>query len=362
MEKFKKINKSTESIYSGKYFEDVVFEIFSTFSNAEIEKEPILYTEIKNNRYIPDMLVKIDNETYITEVKYYRSKNPQMTLINNAIKYLKTYSTDKKILVIPNFITKPEKLIIEEITDNIILLDGYDLLYLSSKNPSLHEKLKSILIMDYYDENYFSENYQQTKNKLKTKHNNFIEKIKIKKTNEKLKNRNYIKNLETIKPGKKDFKKYEKLCKEIIDFLFESEIFYGKEQLRTDNKQSRYDYIARINPTTDFWKFIVNEIKSRYVIFEFKNYSKEINQEQILTTERYLLNQALRKVAIIFSRKGGNESADKFIRGALRESGKVILVLSDDDVEEMITDKEKGDAPEHVLFKKIDELFMTLSR
>ena len=120
--------------------------------------------------------------------------------------------------------------------------------------------------------------------------------------------------------------------------------------------------VARINTTTEFWKFIINEIQSRYIIFEFKNYSEKINQGQILTTEKYLFNQALRKVAIIFSRKGGDESADKFIRGALRESGKVILVLSDDDVEEMITDKEKGDAPEHVLFKKIDELFMTLSR
>lgn len=362
MEKFKKINKSTESIYSGKYFEDIVFEIFSTFSNAEIKKEPISYTKTKNNRYIPDMLVKIDNETYITEVKYYRSKNTQMTLINNAIKYLETYSTDKKILVIPNFITNPEKNTIEEIINNIILLDGYDLLYLSSKNPSLHEKLKSILIMDYYNENYFLENYQQTKNNPKTKHNDFIEKIKINEKPKQKPNINYIKNLETIKPGMKDFKKYEDLCKEIIDFLFESEIFNGKKQLYTDNKQSRYDYIARINPTTDFWKFIVNEIKSRYVIFEFKNYSKEINQEQILTTERYLLSQALRKVAIIFSRKGGNESADKFIRGALRESGKTIIVLSDDDVRKMITAKEKGDAPELVLFEKIDTLFMTLSR
>ncbi|RDE94598.1 hypothetical protein DPW03_09685 [Aggregatibacter aphrophilus] len=64
MEKFKKINKSTQPIYSEKYFTDVVYEIFSTISNAEIEIEPTLSIEINNCRYIPDMVVKINNDIY----------------------------------------------------------------------------------------------------------------------------------------------------------------------------------------------------------------------------------------------------------------------------------------------------------
>ena len=261
---------------------------------------------------------------YIVEIKYYRSKNVQMTLINNAIEYLQYYSSYKKVLIIPNFITKSERAAINELDKNITLLDGYDLFNLTIQTPLLNEKLKSLLVMEYFNQDYLPSDHES----------NFIKKLK------------------------KDNKTLEKFKKEKL----ESAVTNKKQQVNTDNNLYRYDLVARINPTTEFWKFIISEIQSRYVIFEFKNYSEKIDQEQILTTEKYLFSQALRKVAIIFSRKGGDESADKFIRGALRESGKTIIVLNDDDVIKMITAKEKGDAPELVLFEKIDTLFMTLSR
>lgn len=358
MEKFEKINKSTESIYSERSFADVVYQIFSTISNAEIKREFPLRTE-NNRRYISDMLVKIDNDTYIVEIKYYRSKNVQMTLISNAIKHLQFYTSYKKVLVIPNFITESERFAINELDKNIILLDGYNLLNLTIQAPSLNDKLKSFLVMEYFNQDNLSE----------TQDIDFIKKLKTnnKKTKQlnkksETKKEELIRKINNLKPGRSNFGKYEKTCEDIIDYLFESVITNKKSQLYTDNNLYRYDYVARINPITEFWKFLTNEIKSRYIIFEFKNYSDEINQEQILTTEKYLSSQALRKVAIIFSRKGGNESADKFVRGALRESGKVILILSDNDVKEMIIQKEKGAAPELLLFEKIDDLFMTLSR
>ena len=358
MEKFKKINKSTESIYSERSFADVVYQIFSTISNAEIKREFPLRTE-NNGRYISDMLVKIDNDTYIVEIKYYRSKNVQMTLISNAIKHLQFYTSYKKVLVIPNFITESERFAINELDKNIILLDGYNLLNLTIQDPSLNDKLKSFLVMEYFNQDHLPE-IQDIDFIKKLKTNN--KKIKPLKKKSETKKEELIRKINNLKPGRSNFRKYEKTCEDIIDYLFESVITNKKSQLYTDNNLYRYDYVARINPITEFWKFLTNEIKSRYIIFEFKNYFDEINQEQILTTEKYLSTQALRKVAIIFSRKGGNESADKFVRGALRESGKVILILSDNDVKEMIIQKEKGAAPELLLFEKIDDLFMTLSR
>lgn len=357
MEKSKKINKPTESIYSGKYFEDVVCEIFSIFAHTERINKPIL----ENNNYIPDMLVKIDNETYIIEVKYYRSKNTPITLIYNAIKKLKILSSYKAILVIPNFITKSERAAIAKIDKNLILIDGYDLFNLTIQTPLLNEKLKSLLVMEYFNQDYLLSDHESNFIKKLKKDNKTLENFK-KEELESFKKEELIRKLDELKTGRENFKEYENLCEDIITYLFESATTNKKTQANTDNNLYRYDLVARINPTTEFWKFIISEIQSRYVIFEFKNYSEKINQGQILTTEKYLFSQALRKVAIIFSRKGGDESADKFIRGALRESGKVILVLSDNDVRKMITAKEKGDAPELVLFEKIDDLFMTLSR
>ncbi len=106
----------------------------------------------------------------------------------------------------------------------------------------------------------------------------------------------------------------------------------------------------------------MEEIGSRYVVFEFKNYKDEITQQQILTTEKYLLSLALRKVAFIFCRKGYSDSAKKMLDGALRESGKVIFVLNDRDLEKMLEMKDSGSDPSDYLFDKADELFMKLSR
>ncbi|RDE94597.1 hypothetical protein DPW03_09680 [Aggregatibacter aphrophilus] len=298
---------------------------------------------------------------YIVEIKYYRSKNVQMTLINNAIEYLQYYSSYKKVLIIPNFITKSERAAINELDKNITLLDGYDLFNLTIQTPLLNEKLKSLLVMEYFNQDYLPSDHESNFIKKLKKDNKTLEKFKKEKL-ESFKKEELIRKLDELKPGRENFKKYESLCADIITYLFESAVTNKKQQVNTDNNLYRYDLVARINPTTEFWKFIISEIQSRYVIFEFKNYSEKIDQEQILTTEKYLFSQALRKVAIIFSRKGGDESADKFIRGALRESGKTIIVLNDDDVIKMITAKEKGDAPELVLFEKIDTLFMTLSR
>lgn len=215
--------------------------------------------------------------------------------------------------------------------------------------------------MEYFNQDYLPSDHESNFIKKLKKDNKTLEKFKKEKL-ESFKKEELIRKLDELKPGRENFKKYESLCADIITYLFESAVTNKKQQVNTDNNLYRYDLVARINPTTEFWKFIISEIQSRYVIFEFKNYSEKIDQEQILTTEKYLFSQALRKVAIIFSRKGGDESADKFIRGALRESGKTIIVLNDDDVIKMITAKEKGDAPELVLFEKIDTLFMTLSR
>lgn len=49
---------------------------------------------------------------------------------------------------------------------------------------------------------------------------------------------------------------------------------------------------------------MLNDIGSRYVIFEFKKYSEKITQKEVITTERYLYPSALRTVAILISPKG----------------------------------------------------------
>lgn len=115
-------------------------------------------------------------------------------------------------------------------------------------------------------------------------------------------------------------------------------------------------------PNTDFWSFLIDHLNSRYVLFEFKNYSGKIKQGQVLTTEKYLLEKALRRIAIILSRNGAEKNAVSMTQGAMRESGKLMLILDDDIICNMLHMKERGDDPTDLLFELADEFLLTLPR
>ena len=103
-------------------------------------------------------------------------------------------------------------------------------------------------------------------------------------------------------------------------------------------------------------------MNSRYVLFEFKNYSGKIRQGQILTTEKYLLERGLRRAAIVLTRVGAESDAVKMTQGAMREHGKLMLILNDERVCEMLHMKDRGEDPTDCLFEVADEFLLSLPR
>jgi hypothetical protein len=65
-----------------------------------------------------------------------------------------------------------------------------------------------------------------------------------------------------------------------------------------------------------FWATLAADFHTRYVVFEFKNYSGPITQDQVYATEKYLKKSALRSVAIVVAKNGAAESAIQAMRGA----------------------------------------------
>lgn len=330
----------------GIQFEDIVYEIFKSFHVKNLEREYRL-----ENRYLADFVFNIGEVFYIVELKYYRTNLIKLDLIERAVTTLRAYDPEnkyKKILIISSVINEKARKDLEKRYSDMIFIGSNDLLS-SCKNVELIAKLKSVIDFEI-PQNIQGENIP----KIFSIEDNSVEPL--------IKVNPFIERLNKINEGEDDAQKYEKLCGEIINFLFEENINKYKEQKKTDDGLNRYDAIARISPKTAFWKFIAEEIGSRYVVFEFKNYRENIGQGQILTTEKYLLNLALRRVAFIFCRAGCSNSAEKMLKGALRESGKVIFVLNDEDIINMLNMKENGLEPSDYLFDKADELFMTLSR
>ncbi|HRP09943.1 MAG TPA: hypothetical protein PLK37_02810 [Terricaulis sp.] len=167
--------------------------------------------------------------------------------------------------------------------------------------------------------------------------------------------------INAITPGREGARKYEQRCEEALRYLFEGDLTAWRSQKPTDQLH-RFDLIARVSSRNDFWNCLRDRFGGQYIIFEFKNYSSRIGQAEIFTTEKYLFPKALRTVALLLSRKGGDDHAQAAARGALRESGKVILNLSDDELRSMLLLKDLGEEPSNILLGLLDEMLMSIER
>ena len=108
------------------------------------------------------------------------------------------------------------------------------------------------------------------------------------------------------------------------------------------------------------WQMIVQHYNSHFVVFEFKNYKDEIDQNLIYITEKYLFDAALRNVAIIISRKGFSKAAKFAAEGCLKEHGKLILNVTDEDLIRML--ELKSDKAADYLLDKLEDFLMGISK
>ena len=171
----------------------------------------------------------------------------------------------------------------------------------------------------------------------------------------------FINRLSSIIPGKADATKYEEYCKDMLKYLFTDNLDRWAIQEHSSENMCIFDLICKIKENaSSFWSLINDKFNSRYVIFEFKNYNRKITQKEIYTTEKYLYKTALRNVAIILTRKGIDSNGKKAMAGALREHGKLILTLDDNDIKNILA-CDSFSASEY-LEDKLDEFLIKVSK
>lgn len=308
-----------------------------------------------------DLLANLRNESWAIEVKYYRTARAQPSLIDAAATRVASNGVvagvKKGMLVVSCFLS-PELREALENKFSITFVDQADLRILCGSHPDLSETLDALLEANLSEmlTTHFSrkENSPIVRDKVLNESKQ-VERRDIKGTE-------LCHELKNIKKGKSSWHQYEKKCEEILKYLFPNDLHGWHSQKRTDDGLNRYDYVCRVRPTTEFWKFVIDHLDSRYVLFEFKNYSGKIKQGQILTTEKYLLEKGLRRMSIIMTRTGAEENAIAMTQGAMREQGKLMLIVNDEKVCEMLQMKERGEDPTDCLFEIADNFLLTLPR
>ena len=307
---------------------------------------------------VPFDLVAIRrDERWAVEVKYYKTARAQVRLVRTAAAVLVSglFANRLKGLLIISSILPPEVRETLEGEFGIVIASRDELLTWAAKAPHLMDRLNSIL-----------ESETSAANRLVGRPLEYIDAPVPLAAPETppppTTGADLCDELRQLPRGRPKWRAYEKLCERILQYLFVDDLHGWHKQKRTDDGLNRFDFICRVRRTTEFWEFLIDHLGTRYVLFEFKNYAYPIKQGQVLTTEKYLLEKGLRRTGILFTRAGADTDAQKMINGAMREHGKLMLVVHDDQVCEMLHMRDRGEDPSDLLFAIADEFLLALSR
>ncbi|CAD7341788.1 hypothetical protein FIM10_18665 [Sphingomonadales bacterium 56] len=169
--------------------------------------------------------------------------------------------------------------------------------------------------------------------------------------------------LRAVPAGQPGWIAFEQGCHEAVRSLFGRELHKLVTQQRSDDGLNRMDLIGRIGGATNsFWSMISSDFSTRYVVFDAKNHGRPVGQDEVHSTAKYLMEKGLRKVAIIIAREGGSDHARLACNSYLREQGFLILIISRADLCRMLEDADAGDPPENILFDRMDDALMAMSR
>jgi hypothetical protein len=343
----------------GKRFEDFVAALFRA-EGFDVDQEPQVHPNTR-----PDLFIRSKTGlAAVVEIKLYRSTTISTSTLSQAAHSVqiarRAFNANASMLVVGNKVTQLSRQVLQQQFPETIIYDIDSIAFLAIKHPELVGELESILREALPFSEPPDSNPMETNVDADISRRHPVEMPQIEGPTRK--GDQLCQRIRSTPSGRTRAKSFEERVMEALRYVFDEDLAAWRAQKSTDTKISVYDLVARVSSDHDFWNAIVTQFRSRYIVFEFKNYSNKIKQGQIYTTEKYLYAAALRSTAIIISRNGADNNALAASRGALRETGKLIVNLNIDDLCKMLRMKDQGDDHNAVLVDKVDEMLMKLER
>lgn len=319
--------------FSAYEFEKYIYEIIS--NNRDFRNINLEFVIGKDKRYIADIVAERKNgdkwEHLIIEIKYISSFTmDRVKVVIGKFKEIDQIISDKKfVLLFPGKLTEEASSLLKQ--NNI---EVWDIEYLSSKfkNEIIHTKhpiFRSLLTQKIHPLNQSPEQI-------------------------------LIDKLRACKPGKDDWSKYQKLIGEILSLLFCPPLLQPLPERSDAFKVNRRDFILPNYCDTGFWAFLRSRYSADYVVVDAKNYSQKVTKKEVLQIANYLKFHGTGLFGMIISRNGNGESAQYTLREVWAIEKKLIIVLQDNDIEQMLLEKSSGREPENVIRQKIEDFRLLL--
>lgn len=169
-----------------------------------------------------------------------------------------------------------------------------------------------------------------------------------------------LNQLRNCPSGVNDAYVYQKIVKNIFEKLF-PKLSAPKWELPDFTKTNRRDIVFPNYATEGFWKYLGDKYLADFIIIDAKNYTNPIEKNEIIQVANYLKSQGCGLFALIVTRKGHSPAgAEHTLRDQWLLHKKLIIVMNDDDLEDMLTAQDTGNPPEDVIKEKIEKFRLSI--
>lgn len=165
----------------------------------------------------------------------------------------------------------------------------------------------------------------------------------------------FVRRLKTTAPGKSEWKQYQRLCLEIFNHLFSPPLNKGLSENENAVRVNRRDIIMPNYATEGFWYYVRQTYRADHIVIDAKNYTESIGKEQVLQLANYLSQHGTGLFGIILTRTDDDRSAQYIRREQWMSHNKMIIVLNDGDLIQMLSEQAGSTPPEALIQQKIED-------
>lgn len=166
--------------------------------------------------------------------------------------------------------------------------------------------------------------------------------------------------LSLIESGRPQAYQFQHTVLEILNYLFNPELIDGQMEIKTIDGTERRDIIFTNDSDESFWDFVRNEHSSVLLMFETKNVTalEPAHFNQVAT----YLGDRLGRLGFIVTRNSQTDTDRRKAFSIYNDSSprKIVLVLTDAELCEMMDMKCKGHSPARYMQKKYREFRQTV--
>lgn len=166
--------------------------------------------------------------------------------------------------------------------------------------------------------------------------------------------------LRSCKAGKANWPVFQRLSGQILDQLFCPPLQNPIPESSDKAGINRRDWIIPNYSSEGFWRFMREMYHADYIVVDAKNYKGKVKKKEALQIANYLKPHGAGLFGLIICRNGADNGCNLTLRELWMAQRKLIIVLTDRDIEAMLLSASSGGNAENVIGQAIQEFRLSM--